>query len=252
MNNEHNEHESNTESNSHEKQTQPIVGLPHDERDVLISRVIDGNASPEDWSTFRSLAAHEPEIWSELAQTQSVHESLTDQVGYAIAIADGVELPGGFIDDQPMRARLDRVSRWGGWAAAAAILLVWFFGNPMNQSQGTDTQNENGSGSVTDPLIAGLPGQGFGSKPYLDQAQPDQAFDQYISSGMSNGQVIGEMPEHVVIETRPMPDGTIEVLYLRQIIERQIIDHAYREVLDEQGNMVPVPIEISPTKSQSF
>jgi hypothetical protein len=240
MNDKNNEQE----SMNHEKQTQPIVGLPHDERDVLISRVIDGNASPEDWSTFRSLAAHEPEIWSELAQTQNVHESLTDQVGYAIAIADGVELPGGFIDDQPMRARLEWVSRWGGWAAAAAILLVWFFGNPMNKGQFNDLQDETS--------VAGLPGQGFVNKPYLDQAQPEQAFDQYISSGMSNGQVIGEMPEHIVIETRPMPDGTIEVLYLRQIIERQIIDHAYREVLDEQGNMVPVPIELSPTRSQSF
>ncbi len=228
----------NDEHKKNEAKTQPIIGLPHDERDVLISRVIDGHASPEDWSLFRALAAHDPEVWSELAYTQRVHESLCDRVSHAVMIADAVELPGGFIDDQPMRARLDWVSRWGGWAAAAAILLVWFFGNPLDQEQFNDLQDGT--------KVAGLPGQGFGNKPYLEQAKPEQAFDQYISAGKSNGQVIGEMPEYVVIETRPMPDGTIEVLYLRQIIERQIIDHAYREVLDEQGNAIPVPIQLAP------
>jgi len=223
---------------TNESNKQPVVGLPGDERDVLISRVVDGVATSEDWTTFRALAAHDASIWTELADTQHLHESVCDSVHYATKIADGVELPGGIIDDQPLRARLDLVSRWGGWAAAAAILLVWFFGAPVS-SHSTDTQ---------DGPLAGLVDVGM----LLDQAPPNQAFDQYLAAGQSNGQVVGEMPEQIVIETRPMPDGTIEVLYLRQIIERQIIDHAYRELQDESGNSVPVPVKLSPIIGKSY
>ena len=143
------------------------------------------------------------------------------------------------MDDAPLRSRLDIVSKWGGWAAAAAILFIWFFGNPAGMSN-TDIGNE--------PVRSGTPGAGL----FLNDAQPDQAFDRYLNAGQSNGQVVGEMPEQIVIETRPMQDGTIEVLYLRQIIERRIIDHAYREVQDESGNLTPFPVRLSPSTNTAF
>jgi len=241
MNDKVNKNPMNT-NESNEQQNQPIVGLPGDERDVLISRVIDGVATSADWTTFRSIAAHDPSIWTELADTQQIHESVCAHVESSISFADRVELPGGVMNDQPLHARMEVVSRWGGWAAAAAILLVWFFGGSLSLDQTNDS-----------PATAGILNPNFiNSKPLLDDAQPDQAFDQYLSSGRSSGQVVGEMPEHVVIETRPMPDGTIEVLYLRQIIERQIIDHAYREMRDETGNVFPVPVKLAPRSKSSF
>ncbi len=223
---------------TNESNEQPTIRLSGDERDVLVARVVDGAATNTDWTTFRTLAAHDPSIWSELADTQQIHELMSQRVQSEIAAADRIELPGGLIDDRPMRARLDLVSRWGGWAAAAAILMVWFFGQPTS----TMALDEH------DSAAAGL----LGSRILLDQAKPDQAFDQYLSSGQSLGRVVGEMPERIVIETRPMPNGTIEVLYLRQIIERQVIDHAYREVRDEAGNVIPVPVELSPTVERAF
>ncbi len=228
------EHDMNDELND-EQSDQPVVGLPGDERDVLITRVIDGTATSDDWATFRASAAHDPSIWAQLGRTQRVHEAMCQCVQSELAAADRVELPGGLIDDHPMRARLDMVSRWGGWAAAIAIMTVWLFG----QSDSTAVPNNP---DAHDPMMAGVPGSGI----LLDQAKPDQAFDQYLSSGQTLGQVIGEMPDRIVIETRPMPDGTIEVLYLRQIIERQVIDHAYREMRDETGNVFPVPVKLSP------
>ena len=229
----------NPEAVDSEAQSQPVVALPGDERDVLISRVVDGVASTDDWKIFRAAAAHDPSIWSDLAETQRVHESLESIVHHETSIADLIDLPGGVMDDQPLRTRLDIVSKWGGWAAAAAILIVWFFGRPMNASTVSNDLH---------PDTAGIPGAGM----LLDQAQPNQAFDQYLSAGQQAGQVVGEMPEHIVIETRPMPDGTIEVLYLRQIIERQVINHAYREMRDETGNSVPVPVRISPILKSTF
>lgn len=237
----------NTPNNTpNDSNDQPVIGLPGDERDVLISRVIDGIATSEDWATFRAAAAHDPSIWSELADTQRIHESMCSHTDELVSIADRVELPGGLIDDQPMRAKMELVSRWGGWAAAAAILLVWFVGGPIQHNQVVDS-------GIDTTSTAGILNPGLiNSKPFLDEAQPDQAFDQYLSSGRSSGQVVGEMPEKIVIETRPMADGTIEVLYLRQIIERQIIDHAYRDSYDETGNAISVPVKLLPTTKNSY
>ncbi len=235
----------NTNEHNNQPDNEPVVKLPGDERDVLVSRIIDGIASSEDWNIFRAVASHDPSIWSELADIQQMHKSLSDTVEDQISIADQIELPGGLIDDEPLRTKLDLVSRWGGWAAAAAILLVWLFGKPAMLSNQIDSSDK--------PDIAGLPGSGLiGSKMLLDQAQPDQAFDRYLSSGQSTGQVVGEMPEQIVIETRPMPDGSIEVLYLRQIIERQVIDHAYREVHNEAGQIIPVPVKLEPKHRSSY
>jgi len=237
----HDTNSTNGSSGSSESNDQPVVGLPGDERDVLISRVIDGVASSEDWKIFRAVAAHDPSIWSELADTQQMDESVRASVHHVIDIADRIELPGGMIDDRTMRTRLDLVSRWGGWAAAAAILLVWFFGNPVGV-QSEDAQDSN---------IAGLPLFGNGTT-LLNDAQPEQALSQYLQAGQQSGRVVGEMPEQIVIETRPMPDGTIEVLYLRQIIERQILDHAYRELHNEAGQTISVPVKLSPSADRAY
>ncbi len=208
--------------------------LPDSARDLLISRVIDGRASSRDWDRFRALAAHEPAVWCELADTQTQHEAVRQELSGVIAIADRVELPVGPADDSHTRLRLSLVSKWGGWAAAAALLLVWSLGNPATQHIGNDQ-----SGTQT----AGIPMGNLGSIGLVD-AEPEQAFEQYLSAGQKTGRVIAEMPEQVVVETRPMPDGTIEVLYLRQIIERRVIDQAYRQVLDERGNTVAVPVRV--------
>ena len=127
-------------------------------------------------------------------------------------------------------------SKWGGWAIAAALLVAWSLGMPRAGQ----------SPAGTDPQIAGIPGIGL-----LD-AEPEQAFDQYVSAGQKSGRVIGEVPNQVIVETTPMPDGTIEVLYLRQVIERKVMDRAYRIIHDESGNEVPVPIRIDPLKYSAF
>ncbi len=249
----HNEHKNNAMSkpmnnntpndtaSQAEPRAEPIVALPGDEQDVLISRIIDGVATSDDWVTFRAVAASDPTIWGELAQTQHAHETLTDRMEHLIGCADMVDLPGGLMCDRVMRSRTDLVARWGGWAAAAAILLVWGFGWSTNRSASESSSQVAGLIDVNNPIISG-------AKTFLEEAEPEQAFDQYMNSGQSSGQVVGEMPEKIVIETRAMPDGSIEVLYLRQIIERQIMDHAYREVRDDAGNVTPVPVRLSPNE----
>ncbi len=209
--------------------------LPDHARDLLISRVIDGRASADDWDRFRKLAAYEPAIWCELADTQHQHESVREELMSAISMADSVELPGGMIDNQDTRRRMSLASKWGGWAVAAALVLAWSLGTP-----GVQIRGENPEGTQ----VAGLPGAGLMNGIGLKDAAPEQAFEQYLSAGQQQGRVIAEMPEQVVVETNPQPDGSIEVVYLRQIIERRVVDGAYRQVRDETGNAVSVPVSI--------
>ncbi len=200
--------------------------LPDHARDLLISRVIDGRASTSDWDRFRALAANEPEIWCELATTHQQHDSVRDELMNELSVADRVELPGGIIDEEGTRQRMSFVSKWGGWAIAATLIVVWSLGMPTTSH-------------TTQPgFIAGIPGVG------LKDAEPEQAFEQYLDAGQRSGQVVAEMPEQVVVETTPLPDGTIEVLYLRQVIERRVIDQAYRMMQDETGNTFPVPVRV--------
>lgn len=209
--------------------------LPDHARDLLISRVIDGRAGAQDWDRFRALAANEPSVWCELATTQEQHEMVRDEMADMLRVADGVELPGGIVDEAGARHRMSMVSKWGGWAIAAALLLAWSLGMPHMQNQ--LPQGER-------PLTAGLPGIG------LADAEPEQAFEQYLDAGQRSGQVIAEMPDQVVVETKPLPDGTIEVIYLRQVIERRVINQAYRMMQNETGQTIAVPIPVE--KSSSF
>jgi len=215
------------------------IEMPASDRDALISRVVDGCASAEDWNTFRAMAADDQSIWSELAVAQRQYEALGEMMHHASAVADSVELPGGAVRHDHHQNRLDFVSRWGGWAAAAAILIVWIAGMNTPGAGLTD------SGGMTAGLLP------MGTKA-LNSATPEEAMDQYMTAGFQAGRVVGEVPNPIVIETRPMPDGTYEVLYLRQILERKVLSEVYRETNDEFGNSIAVPVETDPKRIKSY
>jgi hypothetical protein len=200
-------------------------------RDLLISRVIDGSASAEDWSSFRILASTDAEVWNDLSDAQREHEALCEVMHAASSIADGVNLPGGSGSPIVFESRVNTAARWGGWAVAAVLLLGWFTGNiSMNPSNSLGTNPQTGSF---------IP---------LNTAGTEQAFNQYLQAGQADGKVVGEMPDHVVVETRPLIDGTVEVIYLRQVIERRVLDQAYREAVDEFGNPVVIPVDLKSLK----
>jgi len=216
--------------------------LPDSARDLLLSRIIDGRAGSADWDRFRAMAAREPESWAELGDFQRQHESLRHELSCAVSLADRVGLPAGVVDDTSTRQRLGFAGRWGGWAAAAALLLAW--------SMGTPSLPTGDDGSLP-TQSAGLPGSGIAGIG-LREAEPEQAFEQYLVAGQRSGRVVAEMPEQVVIETTPRADGSIEVLYLRQVIERRVIDRAYRRMHDEAGNTIAVPVRYEPRTNITY
>ena len=199
-----------------------------DRRDELISRIIDGEASEQDWTSLRALARHDASVWTDLTSTQRQHELLTDVVEEIGFIADEIEIPDGELltPSERFQRRMDGVRAWGGWAAAAAILLVWFTGisAPMG-----------GPGGGEASMIPSLSSQPLG---------PDQAFERYLESGRKAGTVLGVMPQRTVLETRPRADGSgTEVLYVRQILEREFVpaDQMFKVSRDEFGAAMILP-----------
>ncbi|MBL4591913.1 MAG: hypothetical protein JKY96_08140 [Phycisphaerales bacterium] len=213
--------------------------IPMHRRDELISRVVDGCANGADWDRFRAIAADDQEIWSELAIAQRQYEGLCETMNSVSAVADSVELPGGMIQHTQHQHRFEMVSRWGGWAAAAAILLVWA------TSVGTGGLGMNAANQQAGMIP-------IGGNTMLQAATPDEAMNQYLSAGHQAGRVVGEIPNPIVVETRAMPDGTFEVLYIRQILERKILDEVFRETNDEFGNAITVPITKLPNQIKTY
>lgn len=207
-----------------------------DERDLLVSRVVDGEADPADWARLREIAGTDGSVWAQIAETQADHESLRDAVVAAIDEAGDIELPDAISvhgDHGGVQRRIDAVRSWGGWAAAAAILLVWATGIPGLQS---------GNGNASGTNVAGI----AGPKTIPASFTPEELRDQYVQRGQQQGLVVGELPEPVVIEARALPDGSgVEVFTMRQIIERQIVKDIYRSTRDEAGNVAPVAIRVT-------
>ncbi|MFT5424370.1 MAG: hypothetical protein ACI89L_002165 [Phycisphaerales bacterium] len=218
-----------TSDNSHNNAAE----LTPDDHDRLISRIVDGEASGEDWDTFRAVAATDQDVWAELSETQRTNAVLSDALRGRAAIADTVELPSDFADPSHLQHRFDLVSRWGGWAAAAAIVLVWFTGGlPMG--------NNSGNQASIGPGIS------------LANATPEQARDRYMDAGRAADSVIAELPDPVVVQTRVLEDGLVEVIFLRQILERKIVSQVLTQTRDDLGRPIAVPAQVQPTIDGSY
>ncbi len=206
---------------------------PDMDREILIGRVIDGEASPADWDALRAMADRDPTLWSDLRWTQKQHELLSSVVGERTRAADHAELDRALADPAPMVRRIEVAGRYGGWLAAACLVLLWSLGiNPL-------------------ATTGGDAGQAAGIMPTAAQQAPDEALQGYLDAGRRAGRVIDEVPERVVVEARPLEDGRrVEVLYIRQILEREIVDQVYSLTQDETGAERTVPVRLVPQDIQ--
>lgn len=202
------------------------------DRELLISRVVDGMAGPADWNALESLAAHDAGLWRELAACQRDAALLSAAVLRAAEKAQRIPLPeSDTIRISEERGGVERYSRargWAGWAAAATLLVAFvaFRAGPADDSTST----------------AGLlPSLGRSAQ----TESPMVHLDRYLEEGHDKGMVIGELPERVIVRTQPAPDGNgYEVVYLRQIMEKRTVPSLYKieTAHDEAGRLVPVPV----------
>jgi hypothetical protein len=193
------------------------------ERDILISRVVDGVASSSDWVELDMVGAGDPGVWRELAQAQRDKQLLDEAVGSEIGVAEAVRLPAA-----RMGSRRIVIPSWAGWAVAALVVLAVVI-SPRNNG---GNQNVAGTGLI--PTFT----------PASEQT-PDAALSSYLDKGRESGRVIRQLPDFVVLEAKPAADGPgYDVVYLRQIVERARVETMNRYQVDEAGRRIPLPSRV--------
>lgn len=193
--------------------------------ELLISRIVDGEATPGDWAAFRSQAEREPSLWRDLAEAQRVQGELVDEVGAQLSVVNMVDVPVHSEMVRQLSNRFRLVGMWGGWAAAACVGLMWANGNVGGSGGGSQAN-----------LVPGL--------------TRTDALNAYLDKGQQEGVVIGELPEKMLVSATPVTDSTgttidgYQIVYVRQIMERTTVKDLYRFGADEAGEPRPVKVEI--------
>lgn len=210
------------------------------DRDLVISRVVDGRAGTREWSTIESIAATDASIWRELAMAQRDQRALELLVSSAGSIAEATSLPHA---GEPAHVELPRrrTGSWAGWAAAAAILLAYITGVPLNGLKLNPPGGTNGGGQT-----AGI------NLPVSLSA--DEALANYLTAGKKEGSVLGEIPDKLLVEATPATNGGYRVITIRQILEVHQVDNLlhFPTSKDEQGNTVTQAVPVTIRSSQPY
>ncbi len=197
--------------------------MDHLHDDILISRAIDGDATAAEWDELTARADANPTIWRNLAATLREHGAFARAVNAGVAVADSIEMPAPGIAPTvrpaatlPRLGGLSRLGGWSGWAIAAVLTIAWV-GSVLNLVRTNPASTGTGSAhSLTNHA-------GFG-----DGASAADLLQAYLDKGRQEDLVIAEVPERVLIETRPSGTGRgYELLYLRQILERIVVPDLY-------------------------
>ena len=202
------------------------------DRDRLITRVIDGEATPGDWARLSRLASADQGLWAEIAERQADRDALAVAVEHAVRVADAIEADGPW----PGRAEPERfgptwggVRAWGGWIAAAVVALFMLTRGPVVTMPGAVP----GDGLAPATVTAGL------------DLPASELLDRYIQTGRDEGRVV-RADDPIVLDARPAanPDR-LEVIVMRQIIERRYVDRAPQFSRNEFGHIEAreVPVE---------
>lgn len=223
--------------------------------DLLISRVVDHDATAAQWSAFESAATGNAVAWRELAMAQRDALALSQAAHAAAARASAFALPSEADALRPIRLEearreLDRSESparrfmsgsrgYLGWAAAA-VLAIGFYSGRLNPVPQRDLSGVQSASLI--PQLTGNP-----------SSATEDHLARYLDQGYEEGRVVGELPDKVLIRATPatLKDGTIgyDVVYVRQILERvQVPDlYTFGATQDELGRsrMQPVPVRLN-------
>lgn len=207
--------------------------------DQIISRVIDGDASQRDWNALESIAARDPAVWRRLALALRDHAGFVRAVNASVRAADAVEAPVTLAGAVPAAGagphRTRRLGTWAGWAAAAVVALAW------------------GSTFLRPPGVTTL-GEHAGFAEAIRSAPAADLIAAYLDRGRAEDRVIGELPERVLLDSRPAESGDgYELLYLRQILERVTVPDLYEYTAqDEAGRPMLTPVRAEQGRGPSL
>jgi hypothetical protein len=193
--------------------------------ELLLSRLVDGEASERDWEEFRSLAGRGAGgLWRALAEAQRDQAVLGVAVGECVQRGERVGLPGQRVT-RGAEGVIGRILPWAGWAAAACVALTWGAGLVAPRS----------TRGAFEPITGVNPGS-------IRLVSADDAKNEWIRRGKEEGVVVGEVPQRIVLSATPAPDGNgSDVTMLVQVVERRRVTGEYRIGHKEDGSPVLMP-----------
>lgn len=230
--------------------------------EVLIHRVLEGEAGRADWAELELIAEGDRDVWARLARSLQVESLLRSALDCEVAVADSIELPelapresetagsgapfpsdaghgsaGVYPSEAPELER--KVARRAalasvGWAAALVFCFLWGWNvwSPVSPDAGFGLDGSQGE--------AGLSSSAQVVEP--NPLSSEELFQQYVRAGQETGRVVTQLPR-MVMDTRTAPAGNaVEVLYLRPVVERMTVDEFYRTASDEHGNAVRMKV----------
>ena len=205
----------------------------------LIDRVTADHASDESWAAFRTFAEEHPQVWEAMAGSLRDELLLRLATEDAFEGADEIEFPREFVlnvDDGDDRCTLAfndfspaQSRSWKGWVAAAVLGIAWLSVAATGQLTGGDSANDLQTDDLNIIPIS---------------HSSEELFDEYVARGQQEGRVVEELPK-IMLRSVPSKENTaVEVFYVRQTIERATIDSAIQIEVDEEGNLLFVPVEL--------
>jgi hypothetical protein len=214
----------------HDENTRPR--LPFD-LDAAVARVVEGESSETDWREIAASATHDPLVWRRVNDALAAARSLDVAMHDVATRADRVELPRSERCEAERHApapRRWRLAPWSGWIAAAAVLALAVFVQPLRRGSGEEPSPVARSGGDGAPLIV------------TASRSAEDAYREYLRLGTDQGRILEELPA-ITLEAVPDENGGLRVLFVRRLIEQRTVagDDVFKVVADEHGRPVPLP-----------
>ncbi len=201
--------------------------MSNEREQLLVSRVIEPDATSEEWDELTAAAEADPQLWRRTVETLRDQQAITRAVNASVAIAQGVSSrpvsqPGRHVEVDRSPLGRPQLFRWSGWAVAAIVALAWVSGLSNVRSNGMMN-----AGFVPVTLTAA------------------EHLENYYTQGRREGRVFDEVPEKIFVQSRPSPTGDgVEVIFIRQILERTTLPSLYHyQGEDESGRPTLVRFE---------
>ncbi len=185
---------------------------PVSESEILIGRIVDGEASPQDHIDFEKQAQAEPSLWRQLALRQQEMAALSEQIERALSPAVATELPAVTVSS---RTR-SWVVAFAGWAAVIILLVAWSI-----QARWLE---------ISSPPIK----RAVQSISQDQSATRDPDYDSFLKRYLQAPYVLGELDPHI-LDVEELSDQRLAIRFLRRMEEVAFLQLDEKTPVDDQG-----------------
>jgi hypothetical protein len=187
------------------------------ESEILLGRLVDGEATADDRARFEMLAGGDPSLWRRLALHQNEMAILTSKFEEDIRSVETVNVPqvvGG--EKRSSAGGWFRLVAYSGWAAALLLATVWWI---AFVNQGSEQSR---------------------AKPVITDSPPDLSYDEHRLEYMKAPYVVGEMAP-TMLQREVMSDGRTAIRFLRRVEEVLFLPEGAEPPTDQDGAFTTDP-----------